>query len=179
MKKILISVLIALSIVMLHPQNIHASQKVAGGSAVLKSTPTSESDNRIHILAIKNVLSRHNSPMTHEAENFVLVANVMDLDPYLLPAIAGVESSFGSALMKNSHNPFGWNVGRTRFTTWSDGIATVGYALRHRYINEGAEDLDAIGHRYAGGSNTWAPKVIAFMNVFEKEEAKIRRYSVL
>jgi hypothetical protein len=174
----LIVAVMVCALMLLNPQITHASENVAGSSAVLRGNQN-EAEETVHVLAIKNVLSRYNSPMIQEAENFVIVSNALDLDPYLLPAIAGVESGFGNALIHGSNNPFGWNVGRTLFPTWSDGIATVGYALRHKYINKGAESLNDIGYRYAGGSTTWAPKVLGYIQAFEREEAKIRRYSML
>lgn len=177
MKKLFIA-LFVLSI-FAFPRSIQAAEKHAGESAALKVQAEAAHDNHIRITAIENVLKRYDSPMVGEAENFIVVASAMRLDPYMLPAIAGVESGFGKALIQGSNNPFGWNVGRTLFPTWSEGIATVGYALRHKYIDKGAESLDAIGYRYAGGSTTWAPKVVSFIAQFEAEEAKIRRYSLL
>lgn len=178
MKKILI-LIVAVAMILLFPLKVDAAEKQAGQSAGLVQASAESIDDQMRATAIKNVLTRYKSPMVGEAENFIIVANAMDLDPYMLPAIAGVESGFGNALIQGSNNPFGWNVGRTPFPTWSDGIATVGYALRHKYIDRGAESLDAIGHRYAGGSTTWAPKVVGYIAMFEKEEAKVRRYSVL
>ena len=164
------------------PQTVYAGNQIAGHSAVLahsKGNDTISHERSIQTDAIKRVLSRNNSPMVGEAENFVIVAHAMDLDPYMLPAIAGVESGFGRAMIQGTHNPFGWNVGRTPFPTWSDGIATVGTALRYKYIDRGADSLDAIGHKYAGGSTTWAPKVRSYIAQFEREEARIRRMSML
>lgn len=179
MKKILI--LVAFAIMVLAPQKAYASEKIAGQSASLQIDSV-ESDSReefIRVAAIKSVLARYNSPMIDEAENFVIVANAMDLEPYMLPSMAGVESGFGKLLIPGTNNPFGWNVGRTPFDTWSDGIATVGYALRHKYYDRGAVTMMDIGKIYAGGSITWAPKVETFIAQFEAEEARIRRYSLL
>ncbi len=179
MKRILIGIIV-LSIVLSFTRPAHASSSVAGHSAVLISAQSSDSqEKQIQIRAVSRVLARHKSPMADEAENFITVADTMDLDPYMLPAIAGVESGFGRAMIDGTYNPFGWNVGRTPFASWSDGITTVGTALRYKYIDRGADTLDAIGYRYAGGSTTWAPKVRMYIAQFEREEARIRRYNVL
>lgn len=150
-------------------------------SAVLKdSQNTSEAYNKhIKIKAIERVLQRYNSPLVSEAEIFVVTAEALDLEPYLLPSIAGVESGFGSRYIKSTHNVFGYGVGRIPFDNFADGIATVGYALRFKYINRGAETLAQVGHRYAGGSTTWASKVQTYMNAFEREELKLRRIELL
>jgi hypothetical protein len=136
-------------------------------------------ESQIKITAIKNVLTRYNSPLVDEAETFVITARALELDPYLLPSIAGVESGFGLRYIKPTHNVFGYGVGRIPFDNFADGIARVGYALRFKYINRGAENLAQIGHRYAGGSTTWAPKVQSFINAFEREEEKLRRFELL
>lgn len=162
------------------PSAVKANEHMFESSAQLvKETDQDTVDEYIKITAIRNVLSRYDSPMVDEAENFYIVAKAMELDPYMLPSIAGVESFFGQKLIQGTNNPFGWNVGRTPFPTWGDGIATVGYALRHKYYDRGAETMMDVGKKYAGGSTTWAPKVLSFMNKFEEEEARLRRYLLL
>lgn len=164
----------------LSAQGVHADA-IAGHSAQLapKVSKSDTEDSKIQELAIKNVLTRYNSPMAEEADNFMLVANTLELNPYMLPSIAGVESGFGRVLIDGTYNPFGWNVGRTYFYDWSDGIAKVGYALKFKYFERGAEDMHDVGRIYAGGSTTWAPKVLTYMEKFEKEEERIRRIYML
>ena len=125
---------------------------------------------------IRSVLQKQNSPLADEADQFVVVARALDLDPYLLPAITGVESTFAQFMIPGTYNPFGYGKGTIKFDSWGDGIAKVGYALRYRYIDRGARSLSDIGHMYASGSDTWAPKVARLMGSFDKEEAKIMRY---
>ncbi len=158
-----------------------AQAKEAGASAQLDRTNVQsvDMDSQIKKQAIITVLEKHNSPLADEAEAFMITARALELDPYLLPAIAGVESSFGQRYIKSTHNVFGYGVGRIPFDNFADGIAKVGYALRFKYINRGASNLAQIGHRYAGGSTTWAPKVQNYINAFEKEEDKIRRIRMI
>jgi hypothetical protein len=162
------------------PKNAFAQE--AGASAQLKTISYSaneQSEAQYKVAAIKNVLTRYNSPLVNEAEAFVITARALNLDPYLLPSIAGVESGFGQRYIKPTHNVFGFGVGRIPFDNFADGIARVGYALRFKYINNGAENLAQIGHRYAGGSTTWAPKVQNYMNAFEREEEKLKRFELI
>ena len=161
------------------PHSAYAQE--AGASAGLK--PQIETsrivDAKIKENAIKNVLADYASPLIGEAEAFVTTARALGLDPYLLPAIAGVESGFGQRYLKHTNNVFGFGVGRIPFDNFADGIARVGYALRFKYINRGAQNLAQIGHMYAGGSTTWAPKVQRYISAFEREEMKLRRFALL
>ncbi len=177
MKTFLISLVLLVSM-FASPQPLRAYEAVSvSHSAQLQSSIDTET--LIQKQAMRAVLHRHRSPLADEVDHFMRIAQENELDPYMLPSIAGVESGFGRVMIDGTHNPFGWNVGRTYFPSWEAGIETVGIALREKYINRGAESLEAIGHRYAGGSTTWAPKVRTFMSKFEREEAKIRRYSML
>lgn len=179
MKNILIAILFT-ALIGLLPHKVLAFE--AGASAQLETTLTideSAQSDQLKISAIKNVLTRYNSPLAGEAEAFVITARALHLDPYLLPSISGVESGFGLHYIKNTHNVFGFGVGKIPFDNFADGIARVGYALRYKYINRGTENLAQIGHRYAGGSTTWAPKVQHFMNAFEREEQKLSRFDYL
>ncbi|KXK10921.1 MAG: hypothetical protein UZ22_OP11002000551 [Microgenomates bacterium OLB23] len=176
MKNILIG-FVLIVLVGLIPKTTFAEE--ADASAQLKTTVYSadeQSDAQYKVAAIKKVLSRYNSPLVNEAETFVVTARALNLDPYLLPSIAGVESGFGARYIKPTHNVFGYGVGRIPFDNFADGIARVGYALRFKYINKGAENLAQIGHRYAGGSTTWAPKVQNYINAFEREEKKLKTF---
>lgn len=183
-KYLIATLLLALSLrgVVFMPTAVNAQEiHEAGASARLDVTSKAHEaiEAKIKIRAIQNVLSDYNSPLVAEAEAFVVTARALDLNPYLLPAIAGVESGFGQRYIKHTHNVFGFGVGRTPFDNFADGIARVGYALKFNYINKGASTLAQVGHRYAGGSNTWAPKVQGYMNAFEREEQKLRRFELL
>lgn len=179
MKKLMLTLIMTFMFGLM-PTNAFAEE--AGASAQLETiapTVNEKMESQIKITAIKNVLTRYKSPLVDEAETFVITARALELDPYLLPSIAGVESGFGQRYIKPTHNVFGYGVGRIPFDNFADGIARVGYALRFKYINRGAETLAQIGHRYAGGSTTWAPKVQTYINAFEREEEKLRRFDLL
>lgn len=179
MKKLIIFVLMLIGFLVVSPQDTKAIEKIADNSAQIVSETEVDSERMIQTLAIKNVLAKNKSPFVDSADHFVAIAYEMDIDPYMLPAITGVESGFGRALIPGTHNPFGWGVGRIKFTDWNHGITTVATGLRKSYFNKGAKTVYEVGPRYAGGSTTWAPKVVMYMNAFRAEENRMKRMHVL
>lgn len=123
-------------------------------------------------IIIESVLKRYNSPMVGESENFVKACTKYQINCYLLPAIAGLESSFGKFIYPNSYNPFGWGRGYMVFNSWSEGFDTVANGLKNNYIKKGVETTEEIGRIYSE-SPTWASRVNFFIDQFEKEEAKM------
>ncbi len=126
-------------------------------------------------LAIKSVLNRYDSPMADDANSFVEACIKYNLDCYLLPSIAGLESTFGRFIWPNSYNPFGWGRGFIMFDSWEDGIDAVGKGLRKEYLDRGALSIQDIGPIYSE-SPTWAIRVQYFVNEFQREEAKLQLY---
>ena len=123
-------------------------------------------------MAIENVLKRYSSPMSNESGSFVKACIKYQIDCYLLPSIAGLESTFGKFIWPQSHNAFGWARGYMMFDTWSEGIDTVAKGLRKGYLNKGALTIEDIGPIYSE-SQTWAIRVNYFKNQFEKEEKNL------
>jgi len=121
---------------------------------------------------IETVLKRYNSPMANSSESFVEACTKYQIDCYLLPSIAGLESTFGKFIWPNSYNPFGWARGYMMFENWADGIETVAKGLKNGYIKKGALTVEDIGSIYSE-SPTWAVRVNFFINQFEKEEEKM------
>jgi len=123
-------------------------------------------------VTIENVLKRYDSPMAEASESFVKACIKYQIDCFLLPSIAGLESTFGKFIWPNSYNPFGWARGYMMFENWSDGINTVAKGLKKGYINKGALTVEDIGPIYSE-SPTWAIRVNYFINQFEREEEKM------
>ena len=123
-------------------------------------------------LAIRAVLERYQSPISGKESSFISTCQKYNLDCYLLPSIAGLESTFGRFIWPESFNPFGWDRGYMMFDDWSQAIDTVGYGLRKGYLNRGALSVYEIGPIYSE-SPTWAVRVAWFMEEFKKEEAKL------
>lgn len=159
MAKILFVLLV---FVFLFPSQIRAGEVVVSTSARLKTDFVQERlDERVVVL--KTYLEKRGSPLSAYAPDFVASADRYDIDWRLVPAITGVESSFGKRIPYNSYNAYGWANGKYRFSSWEESIEIVSKTLREKYIDKGAKNLNQIGRRYAPPSKTWASKVEFFM----------------
>jgi len=124
---------------------------------------------------IKKVLEKYNSPLVDNVDDFIKVCFDHEIDCYFLPAIAGLESTFGNYILPNSFNPFGWGGGYIVFKSWSEGINKVAYGLKNNYLNRGLKNVEEIGSVYSESPN-WAERVNFFINEFKKEEENLRLY---
>lgn len=123
-------------------------------------------DLRAHKLA--KFLATYKSPLAFLADDFVHQADRNGLDYRLLPAIAGVESTFGRSYIPGSYNVYGWGKGEIPFDSWVDGIARVCFGLRTNYLNKDAVSVIAIGRIYdPPGYKNWANGVSQFMAEIE------------
>lgn len=143
------------------PEAASASTYVAQPSAQLAQQRTRDRDYRVATLA--KFLKEYGSPLTPYSYDFVRFADTYNLDWRLVPAITGVESTFGKRIPTNSYNAYGWANGAYSFNSWEEGIEVVSKTLREDYINRGAKSLNKIARRYAPPSSTWAWKVNYFM----------------
>lgn len=148
---------------------------IAGQSADMYYTKTQaklykdSQDFFIKKRAIKSYLLKRQAPLADSTDAFIQACQEYGFDCYLLPAIAGVESSFGLYTSPNSNNPFGWGRGLIPFTSFDEAIMKVGKGLKENYIDKGAVTVEEIGRIYCEG-NTWAGKVNYFMKQIENEE---------
>lgn len=143
---------------------VFAEEKIAGNSAMI-SSPKKAEDNRGERL--KKYLQSYNSPLAPYSFFIVKTADRYSLDWKLIPAISGLESSFGKRIPYNSFNAYGWDSGRYYFEDWQDGIEIVSKALRENYIDKwGAETVEQIGPIYAE-SPTWSQRVAYFIREIE------------
>lgn len=157
------------------PKIVYSEYVASGSSAQLvnKNIVNNEDLNyKIKEIVISRILDRYHSPLVGEEKNFISSCRKYQLDCYLLPSIAGLESTFARFIWPNSYNPFGWGGGYIMFDSWRDGIDTVAKGLRENYLNKGALTIDQIGPIYSE-SPTWATRVKWFKLQFEKEEEKI------
>lgn len=112
--------------------------------------------------------SKFDSPLENYAQDFIDASKTYNLDWKLVPAIAGVESTFGKHI-PGGFNAWGWGVYGTQaiyFNSWRDGIFTVSKGLRENYLNKGLTDPFAINRVYAA-SPTWESKVSYFLKDIE------------
>ncbi len=178
MKKIIL-VLALIFVASLLPKKAFA-QDVARPSASLVSNLTCKADalNDKRVAALRNVFARHNSPLVEYAGLYVKYADENGVDWRLLPAISGLESSFGIYLIQGTHNGYGWGGGTIYFDSWEDGIATIDKALRQNYIDRGATDVWSIGPIYAE-SPTWSVRVNSFMNEIDEEYKTLSTFAAV
>ncbi len=123
-------------------------------------------DNKANILA--KYLAKFDSPLQYHAQDFIDASKTYGLDWKMLPAIAGVESTFGKQI-PGGFNAWGWGVYGTQaiyFDSWKDGIFTIARGLREGYLNKGLTDPYSINRIYAA-SPYWGGKVSYFMQDLE------------
>ena len=92
-------------------------------------------------------LRRYKSPLAGLGSVFVAEGKRNGINPALLVAIAGAESSFGKA-NSGSHNAWGWGPGRD-FPSWQAAISAIASGLRTGYFNEGRTTIQQIGAKWA------------------------------
>jgi len=121
-----------------------------------------KNDDRAERLA--KFLESQGSPMTADAASLVEIADKYDLDWKILPAIAGVESTFGAAIPSGSYNPYGWNNGNFRFKDWETASDYVAKEIKTRWGTNGEITPWKMGPGYAA-SPTWASRVSSYMRL--------------
>ncbi len=156
---ILISILL---LVLTSPSYLEQIQK----SQTTTSFEAKTFDKRAKILS--DYFSSHNSPLKHQAQDFVDAADKYGVDWKLVPAIAGVESTFGQ-YNATPYNAWGWGVygsSAIYFKSWKDGIFTVTEGLKKNYIDQGLTDPYSMNRVYAT-SPSWGWKVAYFIKDLE------------
>lgn len=154
--------------VFITPKTALASE-VAGNSGMLKAEqPQSQADLRLKKL--EGFLKQVNSPLTPYAQTFVQTADKFQIDWRLLPAISGMESTFGRFMIAGTYNAYGWGGGTIRFTSWEDSINTISKALSEKYYAKGLTTPEKINPVYCPPNKTWAGKVRLFMDKIENYE---------
>lgn len=113
---------------------------------------------------LKNFFEKYNSPLSIYADEFVTYADIYGIDYRLVPAISGVESTFGKHIPYKSYNAYGWANGEYKFTSWENSIDHVSMTLKTKYIDKGAPSIAKIAKRYAPPSATWGKNVKYFVS---------------
>lgn len=180
MPKKLLLLIVALITITATP-SLAIAQDEAGSSAMLKhpllnapslqietATPSYE----IKKQTIKTVMAKYNSPLTDsDIDEFLSQSQNLDLDPYFMPSIWGVESQFCRIIASGTNNCNGWGGGYLTFPTFKDNIKVTALSLKSNYIGRGAVTVEGVGRIYAS-SGTWPTKVRNFLAMFKAEEAR-------
>lgn len=141
--------------------------KSVSASLSLSSSASAEAylsdDNRAEVL--KKFLQQYDADLASSAQTFVEEADKNNIDWKLLPAISGVESTFGQAVPYQCNNAWGYNIYGDHvrcFASYDAAVTVISYDIRHLYMDQWhATDIYSIGHRYAA-SPTWAQRVAMF-----------------
>lgn len=131
-------------------------------SAVLKKNQENKADTRIKKL--EEFLEKYNSPLAPYAEFIIKKADEYKVDWQLIPAISGVESTFGKRIPFGSFNAYGWCNGEYRFKSWENSIEIVTKTLAEKYYARGLNTPYKIAPVYAPPSQTWGRNVTYFIN---------------
>jgi cell wall-associated NlpC family hydrolase len=116
--------------------------------------------------SIEGFLKSKGSPLAPHAKTFVAAGKKYGVDPHLVVAISGIESSFGKHIF-GQHNAWGWGPGKP-FGSWDEGISAVTQGLRTGYYDRGLRTPEQIVNRYAPASDgndtgNWVQTVTQFM----------------
>lgn len=145
---------------------VFAEEKISVTSAMLIVEKDFLKDERTEKLEI--FLKSYNSPMSNHAKIFIEEADKNEIDWKLLPAISGIESSFGRKIPFSSYNPFGWANGTYRFRDWEEAISLVSGELKKKYVDRGATTVDKIAAIYCPRNYiVWRSVVSQYMKEIE------------
>src|SRR5690349_15718779 len=94
------------------PKPIFANENEAGEAGKLASGAATVSEKKpdFRVIALARYLESVDSPLAPHAELFIKEADRNNLDWRLVPAIAGLESSFGKHIPSDSYNAWGWGI---------------------------------------------------------------------
>lgn len=162
MKKYITYILITTALTIFTAVPVRAENISLGSATINKEVESGGYDYRVANL--KNFFAKYNSPLIDYAESFVAYADSNGLDYRLVPAITGVESTFGKRIPVDSYNAYGWANGEYHFTSWESSIAHVSEVLKTSYIDKGAPTIAKIAKRYAPPSLTWGTNVNFFID---------------
>lgn len=148
-------------------------------------TPTPEP-----IRAVKIQPAPITGPLVEHVEVFFKAGEQYDIDPYLILAIADLESVFGKHIPPGSYNPFGrvcdkryykcaiakdattermtyWND----YDSWEEAIYDEAKYLREKYVDLGLDTTCKIARKYAEDVN-WCAKIQYKMKIFQQKYPK-------
>ncbi|TSC86006.1 MAG: Uncharacterized protein G01um10147_1010 [Microgenomates group bacterium Gr01-1014_7] len=177
-KKIAIFILILLILSTFYSSKFEVRGDSVVSSQVIDEVSARKLDPEAQILS--NYLTRFDSPLQYHAQDFVDAARVYGLDWKMLPAIAGVESTFGK-FIPGGYNAWGWGVYGDQaiyFGSWREAMFTIAKGLRENYLDRGLTEPYAMNRAYATSPH-WGGKVTYFMNDMEKFAQKYEAENIV
>ena len=123
-------------------------------------------DNSPNSDQVKEYLTKKKSDLAGAADKFVEEGRTWNVDPRLIMAIAGAETTFAKHLC-GKNNAWNWFHKKTckpsEFATFEEGIQTVTKWMRRSYIQRGYNTIPMIRTRYcAEGCDNWVKLVTLF-----------------
>ncbi|NQU74511.1 MAG: glucosaminidase domain-containing protein [Candidatus Omnitrophica bacterium] len=136
---------------------------VAGSSAMPKKMVI---DDQIDWRELKlyAFLKKKDSSLARYSADFIQAADAWGIDWRLLPAIAGLESSFAKRMVPGTYNAYGWGGGYIVFDNWADSIEHVSKRLREIYYDNGLITPTQIGPVYAPPNPRWGNLIASIIN---------------
>jgi hypothetical protein len=155
-----------------HTQHIKKEQPA---SVQVVYAQTEQIDSRIETL--ESFLEKYNSPMASEAESFIKASDDNGLDWRLLPAIAGVESTFGKFTPSCAeYNSFGWTsttspCGFYRFESYREAIYLVAQKIGNgsQYAKyRSSRTIRDLSSTYNNSEQKWVHDIGFFMSKLDE-----------
>lgn len=123
----------------------------------------------VRAIILRDYLATHNSPLQHNAQDFIDAADIYGVDWKLVPAISGVESTFGKHI-PGGYNGWGWGVYGDQaiyFKSWREAIFIITKGLKNGYINKGLVTPTQMNRIYASSPH-WGRNVNFFLSEIEE-----------
>jgi hypothetical protein len=123
---------------------------------------------------IDSFLGGHGSPIAGNGSVFFTSGITNNVDPRLIVAIAGAETTFGTnwgLCSPTSYNAWSWFYNRSganactnsTFSSYAQGIQKVTSGIRRLYLNRNLNTIPLIGSVYcASGCGSWTPAVTTY-----------------